>query len=193
MIPTCSPTKGSPFPKQKPLKRAKPRPLGLPPQSSQSPATYTVRLEKPKIHLQELKIFNDPSSLQTRLTSSPTPSPTSLPSRLPELHNLLSLIHLENWAHDRRRGNLLPANKHLHPTKPDFLFTFPFIFLLFGCPVGFFLDDRWPKWCTRRNNGVCELEFRLILLVSVLFAGIPEIFGFGYYPSRADVRWIAVS
>jgi hypothetical protein len=27
----------------------------------------------------------------------------------------------------------------------------------------------------------------------VLFAGIPEIFGFGYYPGRADVQWVAAA
>ena len=27
----------------------------------------------------------------------------------------------------------------------------------------------------------------------MLFAGIPDIFGFGYYPGTADVQWVAAS
>jgi hypothetical protein len=79
------------------------------------------------------------------------------------------------------------------PTKLGLLFVFPFLFLLAGCLVGFFLSDWWPKWCARRNNGVFEPEFRLILLVPVLLVGVPGLFGFGYYASRSDVKWVAAS
>jgi len=79
------------------------------------------------------------------------------------------------------------------PTKLGLLFVFPTVFLLLGCLVGFFLSDWWPKWCARRNGGVFEPEFRLVLLVPVLCVGIPGLFGFGYYASRSDVKWVAAS
>ncbi|KAH8651840.1 major facilitator superfamily domain-containing protein [Tricladium varicosporioides] len=79
------------------------------------------------------------------------------------------------------------------PTKLGFLFVFPFLFVLVGSLFGVFLSDWWPKWCARRNKGIFEPEFRLILLVPVLFIGIPAIFGFGYYASRPDVNWVASS
>jgi hypothetical protein len=79
------------------------------------------------------------------------------------------------------------------PTKLGFLFVFPFVFLLIGCFIGFLLSDWWPKWCARRNKGVFEPEFRLVLLVPVLVIGVPGIFGFGYYAQRSDVKWVAAS
>lgn len=86
-----------------------------------------------------------------------------------------------------------PPPNLFDPTKLGLLFIFPFVFLLLGCLIGFFLADWWPKFCSRRNNGVFEPEFRLILLIPVLFVGVPGIFGFGYYASRSDVNWLASS
>ncbi|CZR56389.1 related to transporter protein HOL1 [Phialocephala subalpina] len=79
------------------------------------------------------------------------------------------------------------------PTHLGLLFLFPFIFLLIGCLLGFFLSDWWPKWCARRNKGIFEPEFRLILLVPVLLVGVPGLFGFGHYASSGHVKWVAAS
>ncbi|KAL1968077.1 hypothetical protein VTN77DRAFT_2207 [Rasamsonia byssochlamydoides] len=78
-------------------------------------------------------------------------------------------------------------------TQLGFLFTFPFVFLIIGCLVGFLLSDWWPKFCARRNHGVFEPEFRLILLIPVLLVGIPGLFGFGYYAAGANDHWVAAS
>ncbi|KAE8446563.1 hypothetical protein EG329_011895 [Mollisiaceae sp. DMI_Dod_QoI] len=79
------------------------------------------------------------------------------------------------------------------PTRLGLLFLFPFVFLLLGCVLGVFLSDWWPKWCARRNKGIFEPEFRLILLVPVLLVGIPGLFGFGHYASHPGVKWVASS
>lgn len=78
-------------------------------------------------------------------------------------------------------------------THVGFLSTFQLVFLILGSVVGFLLSDWWPKFCARRNNGVFEPEFRLILLIPVLLVGIPALFGFGYYAARGDDKWEAAS
>lgn len=78
-------------------------------------------------------------------------------------------------------------------TQLGLLFIFPFVFLMIGCLVGFVLSDWWPKFCARRNNGVFEPEFRLILLIPVLLVGIPGLFGFGYYAAQSDDHWVPAS
>ncbi|KAL9108567.1 MAG: hypothetical protein Q9227_006653 [Pyrenula ochraceoflavens] len=83
--------------------------------------------------------------------------------------------------------------KLFDPTRLGYLFTFPFAFIIIGCIVGFLLSDWFPKWAARHNNGIFEPEFRLILLVPVLFIGIPGLFGFGYYADRSSVHWAAAS
>ena len=79
------------------------------------------------------------------------------------------------------------------PTKLGYLFTFTFVFLILGCIVGFFLSDWFPKWAARRNRGVFEPEFRLILLIPVLVVGIPGLFAFGYYAQHRNDTWQAAS
>ncbi|EMC93683.1 hypothetical protein BAUCODRAFT_76266 [Baudoinia panamericana UAMH 10762] len=79
------------------------------------------------------------------------------------------------------------------PVKLGYLFVFPFVFIVIGCIVGFLLSDWFPKWAAKRNNGIFEPEFRLILLIPVLLVGIPGIFGFGTYASGRHVHWAAAS
>ena len=79
------------------------------------------------------------------------------------------------------------------PTQLGYLFVFPFVFIIIGCILGFMLSDWYPKWAARRNGGLFEPEFRLLLLVPVLFVGIPGLFGFGYYAKSSNVHWAAAS
>lgn len=79
------------------------------------------------------------------------------------------------------------------PTRLGYLFTFPLVFIILGCIVGFLLSDWYPKWAARRNGGIFEPEFRLVLLISVLLVGIPGLFGFGYYAAQKHDTWQAAS
>jgi hypothetical protein len=166
----------------------------LTPTASQSPIASAVTLDKPKTYLQELKIFNGRYSHQNPLVLLARPFVCFLYPAV-----ILGITVGGLWSSWSIGLAIVvaqifsPPPNLFNPTKLGFLFTFSFVFLLFGCFVGLFLADWWPKWCARRNNGIFEPEFRLILLIPVLLVGIPGIFGFGYYASRDGVKWVAAS
>jgi Major Facilitator Superfamily len=164
------------------------------PTPSQSPVSSAITLEKPKTYWQELKLFYGRYSHQNPLVLLARPFACFL---YPAVFWGFTVGGLwSSWSIGLAIvvGQIFSPPPNLFtPTKLGFLFTFSFVFLLLGCLIGVFLADWWPKWCARRNNGIFEPEFRLILLIPVLLVGIPGIFGFGYYASRSDVKWVAAS
>ena len=101
---------------------------------------------------------------------------------------------LQNLALDITSAQIFAPPPHLFDaTHLGFLSVFKFVFAILGALLGFFLSDSFPKFATRRNNGIFEPEFRLILFIPVLLIGVPGLFGFGFYIDRTNITWQAAS
>lgn len=69
--------------------------------------------------------------------------------------------------------------------KTGYMYVGPFI----GAVLGFFLSGWLSDWSatylTRRNNGIYEPEFRLVLVIPQLVFGCMGLYGFGIVSSNA--------
>ncbi len=60
-----------------------------------------------------------------------------------------------------------------------YMYTGPFIGALLGFVVAGLMADSSAKWLTKRNGGVYEPEFRLVLVAPQLLFGVAGLYGFG--------------
>lgn len=62
--------------------------------------------------------------------------------------------------------------------EAGYAYTGPFIGALGGFVISGLLADPTAKWLTRRNNGIYEPEFRILLVIPMLIVGGIGLFGF---------------
>lgn len=60
-----------------------------------------------------------------------------------------------------------------------YAYTGAFIGAIAGFAIAGILADWSAKWMTRRNNGIYEPEFRLLLIIPQFILGVVGLFGFG--------------
>lgn len=70
--------------------------------------------------------------------------------------------------------------------KTGYMYTGAFIGAIIGFFVSFFVADFVPRFLTKRNKGIYEPEFRLILVLPMVIAATVGLFGFG--TAADDVR-----
>lgn len=70
--------------------------------------------------------------------------------------------------------------------KTGYMYTGAFIGAILGFALAGVLADSSAKWLAKRNNGIYEPEFRLILVIPQLIFGCAGLYGFGIVAS--DVR-----
>ncbi|KAM3070898.1 hypothetical protein ACMFMG_009813 [Clarireedia jacksonii] len=74
--------------------------------------------------------------------------------------------------------------------KTGYAYTGAFIGAILGFLVAGVLADWSAKWMTRRNKGVYEPEFRILLVIPQLVFGCAGLYGFGVTASRpVDYGW----
>ena len=70
--------------------------------------------------------------------------------------------------------------------KTGYMYTGPFIGAVLGFALAGVLADWSTKVMIRRNNGVFEPEFRIVLVIPQLIFGCVGLYGFGY--AAANVK-----
>jgi MFS family permease len=74
--------------------------------------------------------------------------------------------------------------------KTGYAFTGAFIGAILGFVVAGALSDWSAKFLTRKNGGIYEPEFRLILVIPQLVFGCTGLFGFGITAAKIiDYNW----
>ena len=63
--------------------------------------------------------------------------------------------------------------------QTGYLYTGPFIGALLGFVISGLLADWSAKWMTKRNKGIYEPEFRILLVLPQLVFGCAGLYGFG--------------
>ena len=63
--------------------------------------------------------------------------------------------------------------------KTGYMYTGAFLGALIGFGISGALADSIPRWMAKRNNGIYEPEFRLILVIPQLIFGCAGLYGFG--------------
>ncbi|KAK4996000.1 hypothetical protein LTR66_004293 [Elasticomyces elasticus] len=63
--------------------------------------------------------------------------------------------------------------------QTGYMYTGAFIGALLGFALAGLLSDSTARWMTKRNNGVFEPEFRLVLVIPQLIFGCAGLYGFG--------------
>jgi MFS family permease len=75
--------------------------------------------------------------------------------------------------------------------KTGYAYTGAFIGAIFGFIIAGALADWSAKYMTRRNNGIYEPEFRIILVIPQLIFGCAGIYLFGVTSARlTDYHWV---
>lgn len=72
--------------------------------------------------------------------------------------------------------------------EAGYAYTGAFIGAVAGFLVSGLLADTSAKWLTRRNNGIYEPEFRLVLIIPMLIIGGIGLYGFGLTAGRVISR-----
>lgn len=70
--------------------------------------------------------------------------------------------------------------------KTGYVYTAPFVGAILGFLFSGLFADWTAKWMTRRNGGVYEPEFRIVLVIPQLIFGCAGLYGFGVTASRVD-------
>jgi len=68
--------------------------------------------------------------------------------------------------------------------ETGYMYTGAFIGALVGFALAGLLADRVPAWMTKRNGGVYEPEFRMVLVLPQLVLGCAGLYGFGIVSSN---------
>jgi len=63
--------------------------------------------------------------------------------------------------------------------ETGYMYTGAFIGALLGFALAGLMSDSIPAWMTKRNRGVYEPEFRMILVIPQLVFGCAGLYGFG--------------
>ncbi|CAK4029306.1 MFS general substrate transporter [Lecanosticta acicola] len=74
---------------------------------------------------------------------------------------------------------MLGAPLWFNEVKTGYMYTGAFIGAVLGFVLAGVLSDPMVKWMTKRNKGIYEPEFRMILVIPQLIFGCAGIFGFG--------------
>jgi hypothetical protein len=86
--------------------------------------------------------------------------------------------------------SLPPTN--FGPEQLGYMYVAPSLGALISYFVAGALSDTIAKWLSKKNNGVFEPEFRILLVIPVAIVSLPGIFAFGY-ASENHVHWIVPS
>jgi hypothetical protein len=74
---------------------------------------------------------------------------------------------------------MLGAPLFFNEVKTGYMYAGAFIGALIGFLLAGLLSDSSARWLTKRNHGVYEPEFRLVLVVPQLILGCAGLYGFG--------------
>ena len=75
---------------------------------------------------------------------------------------------------------------YFNEVKTGYLYTGPFIGAIVGFVLSGLISDPTTRWLTRRNHGVYEPEFRLVLVIPQLILGCAGLYGFGITSADVD-------
>lgn len=68
--------------------------------------------------------------------------------------------------------------------KAGYTYTGPFIGAICGFIIAGLLADSSVKWMTKRNKGIYEPEFRILLVIPMMIIGCIGLYGFGFTASE---------
>ena len=75
---------------------------------------------------------------------------------------------------------------YFNEVKTGYLYTGAFIGAIVGFALSGLISDPTTRWLTRRNRGVYEPEFRLVLVIPQLILGCAGLYGFGITSADID-------
>jgi len=78
----------------------------------------------------------------------------------------------------------------MSPLTVGLLYLGPFLGGILGSAITGRLSDTIMRWMTRRNSGIFEPEFRLVMVIPVALATVLGLWGFGWSAWEEDL-WIA--
>ena len=82
-----------------------------------------------------------------------------------------------------------PATYNFNPLQSGLVYVSPFIGGILGTAVAGKVSDLLVRFMSRRNDGVYEPEFRLIMAIPVLITTVIGLMGFGW-SAELDDAWI---
>ena len=71
--------------------------------------------------------------------------------------------------------------------KTGYIYTGPFIGAVLGFILAGVISDRLTKWMIRKNNGVYEPEFRIVLVIPQMITGCVGLYGFGWAAANVNI------
>ena len=173
--------------------RSEPVTAALPPTSTPDPAHYTsnLRAQPAKTFRQTLKPWNGRLRHENWLKVAFRPFilfayPAILWSALVYSLSIGWLIVLSESV------STIYANKesyNFHPLGIGLVYISPFVGGVLGTAVAGKVSDIIVRFMSRRNGGVYEPEFRLVMAIPVMVATVIGLMGFGWSAAEKDV-WI---
>ena len=173
--------------------RSEPVTAALPPTSTPDPARYTsnLRAQPAKTFRQTLRPWNGRLRHENWLKVAFRPFilfayPAILWSALVYSLSIGWLIVLSESV------STIYANKEsysFHPLGIGLVYISPFIGGVLGTAVAGKVSDIIVRFMSRRNGGVYEPEFRLVMAIPVMIATVIGLMGFGWSAAEKDL-WI---
>jgi len=74
--------------------------------------------------------------------------------------------------------------------ETGYMYTGAFIGALFAFVVAGAVSDPLVKWLTKKNGGIFEPEFRMVLVIGQVIFGIGGLFGYGVVSADAKYGWL---
>lgn len=75
--------------------------------------------------------------------------------------------------------------------ETGYMYAGAFIGAIIAFILGGAISDPVARWMTRRNNGIFEPEFRMILVIPMMLFGVSGLFGFGVFSADAKYGWLS--
>jgi len=85
---------------------------------------------------------------------------------------------------------LLTLKLNFTEVETGYMYTGAFIGAIGAFAVAGLVSDPLVKWLTKKNNGIFEPEFRMVLVIGQVIFGIGGLFGFGVVSADAKYGWL---